>query len=179
MALIHSFKTCPVKPPPIEPALFYIKFPRYQSAPLHRSFSSEGGSERSHADMYIYLRLIGLLVLATYKELLAIIGVRSLVIFSTIFSCLGVLFSTIICKSCFASNKSIMSEFVWLMHENSLASSTVGFASSSSVLCLRDHRRRRDNSNSHHDDVYRTYIASKSIVGCPRTVQIPPSRKFT
>ena len=107
------------------------------------------------------------------------VGVRRLVIFSTLFSCLGVLFSTIICKSYLASNKSILSEFLWLMHENSLASSTMGSIFSAHVICLRDNRRWRDNPNSHHDDVYRTYIASESIVGDPLTDQIQPSRRST
>ena len=55
-------------------------------------------------------------------------------------------------------------------HENSLASSTVGSTFSASVICLRDNWRWRDNSNSHHNDVYRTYITSKSIVGGRRIV---------
>ena len=64
-------------------------------------------------------------------------------------------------------------------NENSLASSTVGSTVSAHVICLRDNRGWRDNPNSHHDGVYRAYIASKSIVGDLRTVQIQPSRSFT
>ena len=65
------------------------------------------------------------------------------------------------------------------MHEDSLASSTVGSTFSAHVICLRDNRGWRDNPNSHHNDVYRTYIASKSNVSDPRTVQIQPSRRST